>query len=223
MKTLARHLENEVIHMMINGYADQCVFLPGKPDLWWSFSELWQWVWSYLAWLFLTPHLSHRYSSRRGETVSPSAQLVTGRQSQEFNILTSSDSDRNSCMMSLSPMTLTEHTANERIFICSIKIMVPIVNAHFMEETLFSELHYFCQITNTTKYFNTTFCLDNNFTSARHLLVSPWPFSKYSSRPLRRASSCCSDREKGHFPGSFGNVKLANSRFKFWCRITNSR
>lgn len=32
------------------------------------------------------------------------------------------------------------------------------------------------------------------------------PFSRYSSRPLRRASSCCSDREKGHFPGSLGNV-----------------
>lgn len=50
-----------------------------------------------------------------------------------------------------------------------------------------------------------------------------WPFSRYSSRPLRRASSCCSDIENGHFPGSLGNAKLSNSLFRFWCRITNSR
>lgn len=51
----------------------------------------------------------------------------------------------------------------------------------------------------------------------------PVPFSRYSSRPLLRASSCCSDREKGHFPGRRGKVKLANSRFRFWCRMANSR
>lgn len=52
---------------------------------------------------------------------------------------------------------------------------------------------------------------------------SPAPFSRYSSSPRRRASSCCSDRENGHFPGSRGKVKLANSRFRFWCRMANSR
>lgn len=62
------------------------------------------------------------------------------------------------------------------------------------------------------------------FTFTTQLLnVFPSPFSKYSSRPLRRASSCCSERENGHFPGSLGNVKLTNSRLRFWCRMTNSR
>lgn len=31
-----------------------------------------------------------------------------------YQILTSSDSERNSCIMSLSPMTLTEHTSDNK-------------------------------------------------------------------------------------------------------------
>lgn len=49
------------------------------------------------------------------------------------------------------------------------------------------------------------------------------PFSRYSSRPRRLASSCCSDRLKGHFPGSLGKVKLPNSFLMFWCKMANSR
>lgn len=53
-------------------------------------------------------------------------------------------------------------------------------------------------------------------TSLSPRTVTEHTFSRYSSRPLRLASNCCSESENGHFLGSFGKWKSENSRFKFW-------
>lgn len=101
-------------------------------------------------------------------------------------ILTSSDSDKNSCMMSLSPITRTEHTGE--------------IKRERQREN----------VGNICKQLFSRFSSHSPFLCC--LLL---PFSKYSSSPRLRASSCCSDREKGHFPGSLGNAKFANSLFRF--------
>lgn len=111
---------------MVNRQTGLCMCLPDRPDLWWSFCELWQWAWFYRAWLFSTPHRTRRYSSRSwGEetkcTVSH-RQRTTRRHTCKlfsfFFFFTSSDSERNSCMMSLSPITRTEHTGDGKQTVC---------------------------------------------------------------------------------------------------------
>lgn len=55
------------------------------------------------------------------------------------------------------------------------------------------------------------------------MIMRDLPFSKYCSKPRRRASNCCGDNLNGHFDGKELNVKSGNSCFNCRCNISNSR